>query len=55
MEEDIQNYSQTVMFPRTPSVYNKTFIHMLRIASKPAEPIGLKFFVDTHKCPPPVL
>ena len=24
MEEDIQNYSQTVMFPRTPSVYNKT-------------------------------
>ena len=34
---------------------NCIYIYMLRIAGQTAGPIGLKFFVDTHGCPPPVL
>ena len=32
---------------------NCIYIYMLRIAGQTAGPIGLKFFVDTHGCPPP--
>jgi len=37
------------------SILNKVktsiFEYMLRIAGQTAEPIGVKFFVDTHGCP----